>query len=215
MSATDTLERAEVLPSERPSGLTDKERFWSRVKIVGLMDDPDQCWLWSGAKDGAGYGFCRAGGKQYRAHRYAMMLAQDGAPIPNGHVVCHKCDNPSCVRPGHLFIATQIENIADRDRKGRQASLRGESNPRAKLTYKIAEQIRKEYAAGGIGQAALGKKYGVAKCSIQNIIKGTSYPTPETLLRINIKRLIKQMGPEKATWWMSCVFEDERERAKR
>lgn len=207
--SSEDMEPTGRLPGLR---LTAEERFWSRVNIDNTFEN-DACWDWLGCKDAAGYGFFRDNRVQYRAHRYSMMLARR-APIPDGHVVCHRCDNPSCVRPSHLFVATQTENIADRDRKGRQVSISGEASPRAKLTYEQANQIRVEYASGGIGQRALARKYGVAKCAIQKIVNGKSYPTPEILLRRTIRKLIKRMGPEKATWWISYYLESEKNTAR-
>jgi len=90
------------------------------------------CWLWSGSDNGR-YGLIRHDGKQRKAHRVAYELHR-GA-IPEGLVVMHKCDVTVCVNPDHLALGTQLDNIRDRDRKGRQVPNypRGELNGQAKL----------------------------------------------------------------------------------
>lgn len=101
------------LIGRRPKG-AEEFRFWFRV------DKSGDCWTWSAAR-GAGkfdYGYFWTDGKKLvKAHRYAYALAN--GPIPEGMVICHRCDNPPCVRPDHLFLGTQKDNIHDMDAKGR------------------------------------------------------------------------------------------------
>lgn len=90
--------------------------FWDNVSIG------DECWAWQGAKWKAKpYGMVRRNGMTWRAHRYAWT--QWFGPIPDGFHVLHRCDNPPCVRPAHLWLGTNAENMDDRDRKGRQARM--------------------------------------------------------------------------------------------
>jgi hypothetical protein len=77
----------------------------------------DGCWLWNGARDGKGYGRLIIKDVNARATRVAWELAY--GEIPSGLYVCHRCDTPSCVRPDHLFLATNDENMADMVAKGR------------------------------------------------------------------------------------------------
>ena len=81
------------------------------------------CWIWTGARNPRGYGkMCigpRASVKYIDAHRLSYMLHI--GEIPDGHVVMHTCDNPSCVNPAHLKLGTQKDNLADRDAKGRRS----------------------------------------------------------------------------------------------
>lgn len=92
------------------------ERFWSKVAIG------DGCWLWLRARFDDGYGAFRFDNRQYRAHRFAWLETRGS--LPSDMLVLHHCDTPLCVRPDHLFLGTPADNMADRDRKGRQA--RGE-----------------------------------------------------------------------------------------
>lgn len=94
--------------------------FWSRVDRSG---GPDACWPMLGTR--GDYGRVLSGGRRVGAHRWAWEQAH--GPIPVGMVVMHGCDNPPCVNVAHLSLGTQMENIADRVRKGRSA--RGACNP--------------------------------------------------------------------------------------
>lgn len=89
-------------------------RFWSRVELIPFCT----CWIWTGARGQSGHGqFFLRKHVSVPAHRFAWSLAN--GPIPDGLLGCHHCDNPPCVRPSHIFIGTQLENIADCIRKGR------------------------------------------------------------------------------------------------
>lgn len=90
-------------------------RFWAKV------DRTDDCWTWTAATTGSGYGrfgHQNARGGWVAAHRFAYELAN--GPIPDGMFVCHKCDNPPCVNPSHLFLGTHQDNMRDMDAKGRR-----------------------------------------------------------------------------------------------
>lgn len=128
-------------------------------------DGDDGCWSWLGATTKAGYGHLRYEGKQIYAHRLMCLLL--GLSI-DGKVVMHTCDNPGCVNPKHLRVGTQIDNIRDRDAKGRHGCF--------KLTYDDAEEIRNLYRYGNSG--ILSERYNVSKNTISDIVHHKRYKQP-------------------------------------
>ena len=105
---------------------TAEERFWDKVNKNGPFHKEllSRCWEWKGAKVGGGYGGFWTGKKIQRTHRVSWILAggeieRDNSTFGTLHI-CHKCDNPACVRPSHLFKGTHSENMRDMVNKGRQ-----------------------------------------------------------------------------------------------
>lgn len=86
------------------------------------------CWLWLGAKDRDGYGIIRINYVDYRTHRFSYDYYKDC--IPADMCVCHKCDEPSCVNPDHLWLGTTTDNVRDKFKKGRFRSGRNTANGR-------------------------------------------------------------------------------------
>lgn len=134
--------------------------FWARVA------KGDGCWTWTGARYVSGYGKLRWHGWAY-AHRKGFEL-QNG-PIPEGMQVCHRCDNPACVRGDHLFLGTFAENMADKVAKGRQAS-----GMRARLSPAIVSDMRSA-AAAGVSAGELAKRYGIVRLTALRAISGKTW----------------------------------------
>lgn len=151
-----------------------RDFFWGRVEIT------DSCWLWSGGVSGFGYGHVSFRGLQTSAHRLSYRM-HCGA-VPSGMVVCHKCDNPRCVNPSHLFVGTQKDNIRDMVEKGRmwtqvrpEDSL-GTKNPAAKITEADVLAIRNTYATGRVRQKDIAAQYGLDQTVVSCIVLGKSWP---------------------------------------
>jgi hypothetical protein len=147
------------------------ERFWSHVDR-----QPDGCWTWKGGK-GRYNRFSYARGKFAQAHRLAYELTN--GPIPPGSLVCHRCDNPACVNPAHLFAGAQTDNMRDMARKGRWrssvANRPGASNPSAKLTDSQVIEIRQRYKQGGVTQRTLAHEYGLHHSTIHLIVSAKKW----------------------------------------
>ncbi len=144
-------------------------RFWSRVNKNGPIHPKyGRCWLWTAGKFNDGYGAISVGNKTIKAHRLSYEIHI--GVIPPRTLVCHRCDNPLCVNPSHLFLATNRGNLADRDTKGRQA--KGERQGSARLTSELVLKIREEYRFGSRrrGSTALARKYGVTQSTIYNVV---------------------------------------------
>jgi len=134
-------------------------RFWSKVTKT------DGCWLFKGS----GYPRFRANGKTIKAHRFSY-IAHFGS-IPEGMLVCHKCDVRNCVNPEHLFIGTYDDNNKDRSKKGRTGRLLGDNHPSSRLTTEQVIAIKTERASGTLTMA-LAKKYGISKRHVRSIVRG-------------------------------------------
>lgn len=132
------------------------ERFWSKVDIC----EPDECWEWQACEVGRGYGGFQIHYKLWRAHRVAWILTY--GPIPKGLFVLHKCDNPGCCNPYHLFLGTQTDNMADAAKKGRLNT---------KLTKETILKIRELYATGKWTQEDLAIKFKTGTAYISDIIR--------------------------------------------
>lgn len=153
--------------------------LWSRVDKNGPIHPvlKTRCWLWVGYKVAGGYGQIK--GK--KSHRPAYQYTNGS--IPDGMFVCHKCDNPPCCNPDHLFLGTAQDNMTDKVVKNRQArggpgdrAAKGERNGRAILTSKQVMASRRLYSEGRSVKAIIKYlKLRVDHYVLRSVIKGRSW----------------------------------------
>ena len=125
------------------------------------------CWEWVKFCDDRGYARINFGGKNCKAHRLSFEAFE--REIPCGKCVLHKCDNPKCINPKHLFLGTQIENIQDMVAKGRQRKNGGHQS--AKLTDAQIFEIRELFSRGAKNKDIV-QQYGITKGHASNIKAG-------------------------------------------
>lgn len=135
-------------------------RFWRRVVIRG----PDDCWLWRGY---GVYGLMTVNYEPTLVHRFSMQL-HVGRRLKKTEWVLHKCDNPKCVNPKHLFIGTPRDNMQDMMKKGRQR------NPRLRLNDSKVKRIRSRYKRGH-SVNELASDFGVNRSIIKNVVAGKTW----------------------------------------
>ena len=143
------------------------KRFWAKVRKTS------KCWEWTGAMKRKHdplhrYGKMYIRQKDCLAHRISWQLNR--GPIPKGMSVLHKCDNPPCVRPSHLWIGTMAQNCTDRAKKGRNNHVCGENHTWSKLKESDILKIRKLYSSGLFTHEAIAAKYSVHRRTIGNIV---------------------------------------------
>ena len=173
----------------------DAVRFWSKVERLG-----DECWLWKGSLTTLGYGRIKILGKIYAAHRLAYAITY--GMISRQECVCHKCDNPPCVNPDHLFVGTIGDNNRDRHSKGRCAYgdknvarrhpermasgerhwtkhhptfMKGENHHGAKLSSADVLLIRERYAKGRVTQKQIAQEYGIAQTTVSAVLRRATW----------------------------------------
>lgn len=171
------------------------ERFWSKVR---KSDEADGCWVWTGGKSREGYGqIFVSHGKYAKAHRCSYEI--EYGPIPEGLDCLHRCDNPPCVRPEHLWLGTAKDNSRDMYEKGRQSTVRarperlargdrhgsrthpeslvrGSQHYRSKLTEEKVAAIREEWKrraeteARGKLSREMALRHGVSHSTIEQVV---------------------------------------------
>ena len=148
------------------------EKFYN--KLPDILDE-NFCWEWKGAIDAYGYGVLSNKDKTTKAHRvsYEIYYAK-----PLGDLHClHRCDNPSCVNPLHLFAGTNLDNVRDKVKKGRcyTGNQKGENNGASKLSDTQVSKIRELYNSGKYTTLKLGEMYNVNRSTISYIINNKTY----------------------------------------
>lgn len=141
--------------------LTETRRFWAKVHKT------DDCWIWQGAIGNSGYGQVKIDGKVQLAHRVTWTFKYGD---PGELCVLHKCDNPPCVRPDHLFIGTKQDNSDDMVNKGRSYNRHGSKNPNNKLTPEQITEIRN--LKGKAKQVDIARKFGINQTHVSRIFRG-------------------------------------------
>jgi len=143
----------------------------SEILAKGLTPAPGGCLVWGKYTAKNGYGQLGIHSKAMQAHRLAWTLAN--GPIPPGLKVLHRCDNPPCCNPDHLFLGTQADNVADMVAKNR--NVYGERQNSSKLTSDQVITIRARYAQGGTTHKSLAIKYGVNPTTIGCVVRGQTW----------------------------------------
>lgn len=126
----------------------------------------NDCWEWTGWCHPRGYGKLSVEGRTEAAHRvsWAIHFGEDPGKL---HVL-HKCDNPSCVNPAHLFLGTDLDNNQDMIAKGRNIIIRGERHGRSPFTDADVRIIRERWTSGA-SFSSLAREFGVSRVAIRNI----------------------------------------------
>lgn len=148
------------------------EKFYK--KLPDILDEKT-CWEWKGVIDAYGYGILSDNNKSLKAHRisYEIYYAE---PLNDYHCL-HKCDNPSCVNPLHLFAGTNLDNMRDKIQKGRcyTGNQKGENNGASKLLDDQVLKIRELYKSGKYTTYKLAEMYSVHRSTISYIVNNKTY----------------------------------------
>ncbi len=137
-----------------------QERFWSKV------EKGECCWEWVGNRNNWGYGRIRIKGKFSQAHRVSWEI--HNGPIPEGLLCLHKCNNRPCIRPDHLYVGTQKDNMRDMSKAG--------NHNLSKLTWAIVEEVR-QLNTQGVSKSKLAEVCRVSRTQMDNIIHNKQWKT--------------------------------------
>lgn len=142
------------------------DRLLNSIQVSG------GCWEWTKLRNKMGYGIFAI---RVFAHRLVWQLLN--GEIPKDRVICHRCDNPSCVRPDHLFMGTQGDNVRDAMMKGRlvKRNHAKAGNPNAKLTYDQVLEIRRLYMTTAMSQAGIARRFQLSEGTVNHIVSGKSW----------------------------------------
>lgn len=143
------------------------ERFWSKVN----KGEDHVCWEWTAALNNS-YGWFSINKKARHSHRVAAFLAGLIPSVDGGLHVLHRCDNPKCCNPNHLFVGTNADNVADRVAKGRsgRSYLWGEKNGASKLTNEQIKQVRLLCFQDKMSQTQVAKMFNIRQPHVSRIV---------------------------------------------
>lgn len=157
------------------------KRLFSKAK----HNETTGCMEWTGCCSGDGYGAFKIRGRQHGAHRLAFALM--AGPLPPDMCVCHRCDNPVCINPAHLFVGSHQDNQQDKMAKGRsnlptgeqhwthwkpQRISRGERHGSSKIKDAHVDEIRSLYRSGALKQKAIASIYGISVSRVSQLVIG-------------------------------------------
>lgn len=147
-----------------------KKAFWNKVAVGNI----NECWPWLGkTRDGYGRVYL-PGGRYAPATKIAWELFYKTA-FPKGMMACHKCDNPCCVNPKHIFPGTAKDNTQDCINKDRRADQKGINNGNCKLTENEVHSIRKLYFVNNLPQKQIARMFRISKSQVHNIVRRKSW----------------------------------------
>jgi len=181
--------------------VTTEQRFWSKIDKQPGLGPKGDCWHWMAARTKFGHGVFTEPPRRYiQSHRFMWKLKHGS--IPEGAHILHRCDNPRCVKPDHLFIGDAIENMKDRMRKGRYATgknawspnnldkvargerhgsrthpekvARGERNGNSKLDADKVDWIRSEIKRGRTHRS-IAEEIGVHRATVTSVNRGRNW----------------------------------------
>lgn len=139
------------------------DRLWSRI----LIASDDECWEWQGCRERQGYGRIWYGDGGVLTHRLAYILTNGEPPDDAPHIL-HRCDNPPCCNPAHLYAGTNAQNVADKMQRGRFKPNLGERHGNSKLTTDSVLSIRERFR-GGESRDVLAAEYGIAPAYVNQL----------------------------------------------
>ena len=152
-----------------------QNRFWSRCDKAGPIPahQPElgSCWLWTGARNRDGYGHVALRGRLESTHRISWTITYGH---PGDVSVLHRCDNPQCCNPSHLFLGTQFDNVHDMIQKKRHIAPKGSESGRAVITEAIALEMR-TISATGIADSEIARRFAVKDSIVHRVVRGKTW----------------------------------------
>ncbi len=145
-------------------------RFWDKVDLRANIE---LCWVWMGSKTSQGYGHFKFNGKTEKAQRVSYHISSK-TKLGNLQVL-HKCDNPSCCNPNHLFLGTNADNVKDKMKKGRHRYAIGSNSYLSKIKEADVLEIRRLYKEEHKGSTEISKLYSIKVAAVSHIIHNRTW----------------------------------------